>query len=66
VLALEIAGADWLVCAKARRGAIASTAPRPIQVILLSMAFLQIKSFDRKAVVADMASAGCAELTMNG
>ena len=56
----------WLVCAKADRGASASTAPRPIQAILLSMAFLQIRSFDRETVVAEMACACCAELRMNG
>jgi hypothetical protein len=66
VLALEAAGADWLVCAKADRGASASTAPRPIQAILLSMAFLKIRSFDRETVVAEMACACCAELRMNG
>ena len=66
VLALEAAGADWLVCAKAPRGARASTAPRPIQALLLSMALLQIGSFDRERVVAEIACACCAELRMNG
>jgi hypothetical protein len=40
VLALEAAGANWLVCAKAHRGARAGTALRPIQAILASIAFL--------------------------
>jgi hypothetical protein len=66
VLALEAAGANWLVCAKAGRGARPSTATRPIQAILLSMALLQIGSFDRERVAAEMVYVCCAELRMNG
>ena len=66
VLAREAAGANWLVCAKAGRGARASMATSPIQAIRLSMALLQIGSFDRENVVAEMACACCAELRMNG
>ena len=65
VLALEAAGAEWLVCAQADKGASAH-APRPIQAILLSMAFLQIGSFDRETVAAEIACACCTELRMNG
>jgi hypothetical protein len=63
VLALEAAGA---ICAKAGRGARPSTATRPIQAILLSMALLQIGSFDRERVAAEMVYVCCAELRMNG
>ena len=66
VLALEVAGANWLVSVKAGRGTRASMATRPIQAILLSMALFQIGSFDRERVAAEMACACCAELRMNG
>jgi hypothetical protein len=46
-LGLEIAGADWLVCAQAYEGDRATSAPRTRQAILLSTTFLQIGSFDR-------------------